>query len=41
MRAISDTDQGFPFDDGNQFVGAYMGRWLEDFAKADLAPHMR
>ena len=37
-RAISDADEGFVFDAGKQSVGAYMVRWLEDFAKADLAP---
>jgi len=37
-RAISEADQGFVFDAGKQSVGGYMVRWLEDFAKADLAP---
>src|SRR3712207_8564263 len=37
-RAMSDADEGFVFDAGKQTVGAYMVRWLEDFAKADLAP---
>jgi integrase len=37
-RAMSDADEGFVFDAGKQSVGAYMVRWLEDFAKADLAP---
>jgi integrase len=38
-RAMSEADdQGFVFDAGKQTVGAYMVRWLEDFAKADLAP---
>src|SRR5215217_5987395 len=37
-RAMSDADQGFVFDAGKQSVGGYMVRWLEDFAKADLAP---
>ncbi len=36
-RAISEADQGFVFDAGKQSVGGYMVRWLEDFAKADLA----
>src|SRR5215213_7032701 len=34
---MSDADQGFIFDAGKQPVGVYMVRWLEDFAKADLA----
>jgi integrase len=37
-RVMSDADEGFVFDAGKQTVGAYMVRWLEDFAKADLAP---
>ena len=37
-RIMSEADQGFVFDAGNQTVGGYMVRWLEDFAKADLAP---
>ena len=37
-RAMSDADQGFVFDAGKQSVGGYMVHWLEDFAKADLAP---
>ena len=37
-RTMSDADQGFVFDAANQPVGEYMVRWLEDFAKADLAP---
>ena len=38
-RAMSEADnQGFVFDAGKQSVGGYMVRWLEDFAKADLAP---
>lgn len=38
-RAMSEADdQGFVFDAGKQTVGAYVVRWLEDFAKADLAP---
>jgi integrase len=37
-KAMSDADQGFVFDSGKQSVGGYMVRWLEDFAKADLAP---
>jgi len=36
-RAMSDADQGFVFDAGKQTVGTYMVRWLEDFAKSDLA----
>jgi integrase len=36
-RAMSDADEGFVFDAGRQTVGGYMVRWLEDFAKADLA----
>jgi integrase len=36
-RAMSDADQGFVFDAGKQTVGGYMVRWIEDFAKADLA----
>jgi integrase len=35
---MSEADQGFVFDAGKQTVGAYMVRWLEDFAKSDLAP---
>ena len=37
-RAMGDSDQGFAFDSGKQTCGAYMVRWLEDFARADLAP---
>src|SRR5215217_8756706 len=37
-QAMSDADQGFVFDARKQSVGGYMVRWLEDFAKADLAP---
>ena len=37
-QAMSNADQGFVFNAGNQSVGEYMVRWLEDFAKADLAP---
>lgn len=37
-RIMSEVDQGFVFDAGKQTVGEYMVRWLEDFAKADLAP---
>jgi integrase len=38
-RAMSEADnRGFVFDAGKQSVGGYMVRWLEDFAKADLAP---
>jgi integrase len=37
-KAMSDADQGFTFDSGKQSVGGFMVRWLEDFAKADLAP---
>lgn len=36
-RVMSDADQGFVFDAGNQTVGVYIVHWLEDFAKADLA----
>ena len=36
-RVMSDADQGFVFDAGNQPVGGYIVHWLEDFAKADLA----
>jgi integrase len=36
-RVMSDADQGFVFDAGNQTVGGYIVCWLEDFAKADLA----
>ena len=36
-RVMSDADQGFLFDAGNQTVGEYIVHWLEDFAKADLA----
>jgi integrase len=35
---MSEADQGFVFDAGKQSVGAYMVRWLEDLAQADLAP---
>jgi integrase len=38
-RVMGEADnRGFVFDAGKQTVGAYMVRWLEDFAKADLAP---
>ena len=37
-RVMSEVDQSFVFDAGKQTVGEYMVRWLEDFAKADLAP---
>jgi integrase len=37
-RAMSDADQGFVFNAGKLSVGHYMVRWVEDFAKADLAP---
>src|SRR5829696_3044112 len=37
-RVMSEVDPGFVFDAGKQSVGGYMVRWLEDFAKADLAP---
>jgi len=36
-EAMTDSDRGFVFDSANQTVGAYMVRWLEDFAKANLA----
>src|SRR5215216_2367801 len=35
---MTDADRGLVFDAGKQSVGGYMVRWLEDFAKADLAP---
>jgi integrase len=37
-RVMSDADQGFVFDASKQTVGGYMVRWLDDFAKADVAP---
>jgi integrase len=35
---MSDADRGLVFDAGKQTIGEYMVRWLEDFAKAGLAP---
>ncbi len=36
--AMADADRGLAFDAGNQTVGEYVTRWLEDFARGDLAP---
>ena len=36
--AMADADRGLTFDAGKQTVGEYMKRWLEHFAKANLAP---
>ncbi len=36
--AMTDADRGLVFDASNQRVSGYMTRWLEDFAKANLAP---
>jgi integrase len=35
--AMTDGDRGLIFDAANQSVSEYMTRWLEDFAKANLA----
>src|SRR5215217_8263179 len=37
-EAMTDADRGLVFDASNQSVSWYMTRWLEDFAKANLAP---
>jgi integrase len=37
-EAMTDADRGLVFDASNQTVSWYMTRWLEDFAKANLAP---
>src|SRR5215203_2976315 len=37
-EAMTDADRGLVFDTNNQTVSRYMTRWLEDFAKANLAP---
>jgi integrase len=37
-EAMTDADRGLVFDATNQSVSGYMTRWLEDFAKANLAP---
>src|SRR5215211_9475276 len=37
-EAMTDADRGLVFDASNQTVSSYMTRWLEDFAKANLAP---
>ena len=37
-EAMTDADRGLVFDASNQTVAEYMTRWLEDFAKANLAP---
>jgi integrase len=37
-EAMTDADRGLTFDASNQTVSGYMTRWLEDFAKANLAP---
>src|SRR5215211_3832062 len=37
-EAMTDADRGLVFDASNQSVSGYMTRWLEDFAKANLAP---
>jgi integrase len=36
-KAMTDADRGLIFDATNQSVSEYMTRWLEDFAKANLA----
>ena len=36
-EAMTDADRGLAFDASNQTVSEYMTRWLEDFAKANLA----
>ena len=36
--AMTDADRGLTFDASNQTVTGYITRWLEDFAKATLAP---
>jgi integrase len=35
---MTDADRGLVFDTSNQTVADYITRWLEDFAKANLAP---
>ncbi len=37
-EAMTDADRGLVFDASNQTVSEYMTHWLEDFAKANLAP---
>jgi integrase len=37
-EAMTDADRGLVFDASNQTVSGYITRWLEDFAKANLAP---
>ena len=37
-EAMTDADRGLVFDASNQTVAGYMTRWLEDFARANLAP---
>src|SRR5215207_5865126 len=37
-EAMTDADRGLTFDASNLTVSGYMTRWLEDFAKANLAP---
>src|SRR5215203_3004520 len=37
-EAMTDADRGLVFDASNQTVSGYMTHWLEDFAKANLAP---
>src|SRR5215203_2343674 len=37
-EAMTDADRGLTFDASNLTVSWYMTRWLEDFAKANLAP---
>src|SRR5215217_1275464 len=37
-EAMTDADRGLVFDASNQTVSEYMLHWLDDFAKADLAP---
>lgn len=37
-EAMTDADRGLIFDASKQTVSEYMVRWLEDFAKSNLAP---
>jgi integrase len=37
-EAMTDAGRGLVFDASNQTVSGYITRWLEDFAKANLAP---
>src|SRR5215203_4429638 len=36
-EAMTDADRGLVFDASNQTIADYMTRWLEDFAKPNLA----